>query len=297
MLRRLTVLTLALATPLVAQVPTTPPPVTRTPPAAPVAPKPPATPAPSSGWRVQSDDYRRQSMDVARQYADLASVHQDHAYNFNFDQVEPFTEFSSGLASNYVFSTGAGPRAPWAKADPADSLYRSARELLNRGDYRRAAAEFKAIPAKFPNSVYADDAMYWQAFALYRIGGTPELQEALGVLETLKARPSATEVQRSHVGVASSASSAYGDSVRLGSARAVGVPVNRNLGVWSSSNCPRGFEGDPSRSLGRCLHGGVRRRWKRCNGTGRPDRQCSLPARSRQRSDREAGAGSRGQQL
>ncbi|HEV7836915.1 MAG TPA: hypothetical protein VGO75_02525, partial [Gemmatimonadaceae bacterium] len=31
------------------------------------------------------------------------------------------------------------PPAPWAKSDPADSLYRLAREALSRGDYKRAA--------------------------------------------------------------------------------------------------------------------------------------------------------------
>ena len=30
------------------------------------------------------------------------------------------------------------PRAPWAQDDPADSLYRMAREAFNRGDWRRA---------------------------------------------------------------------------------------------------------------------------------------------------------------
>ena len=30
------------------------------------------------------------------------------------------------------------PPAPWAKADPADSLYRLAREAMSRGDYKIA---------------------------------------------------------------------------------------------------------------------------------------------------------------
>ena len=44
------------------------------------------------------------------------------------------------------------PPAPWADADPADSLYRLAREALNRDDYRRAAALFAELTERFPRS-------------------------------------------------------------------------------------------------------------------------------------------------
>lgn len=84
------------------------------------------------------------------------------------------------------------PRAPWLQGDPADSLYKLAYQLLNRGEWRRAASQFAAIPQRFPNSGYAADALYWQAFALYRIGGTEDLNSALRSLETLRTRyPSA----------------------------------------------------------------------------------------------------------
>ncbi|HET7187544.1 MAG TPA: outer membrane protein assembly factor BamD, partial [Gemmatimonadaceae bacterium] len=55
------------------------------------------------------------------------------------------------------------PPAPWAEADPADSLYREARETLNRGEYRRAAALFGQITQRYPSSTYAADALYWRA--------------------------------------------------------------------------------------------------------------------------------------
>jgi HEAT repeat protein len=76
------------------------------------------------------------------------------------------------------------PRQGWASGDPADSLYRVARETLNRGEYRRASQLFDQISQKFPNSVYAGDARYWKAFALYRIGGAEDLREALRSLES-----------------------------------------------------------------------------------------------------------------
>ena len=75
------------------------------------------------------------------------------------------------------------PPKAWAQSDPADSLYRLARETLNRGEYRRAAQLFGDITQKFPNSVYASDARYWKAFALYRIGNTSDLRDALVSLQ------------------------------------------------------------------------------------------------------------------
>lgn len=81
-----------------------------------------------------------------------------------------------------------GPRPAWAPNDPADSLYRLAREMLNRGNYRRAAELFREISDRYANSQYAPDALYWQAFALYRIGTHEELERARAVLETQRAR-------------------------------------------------------------------------------------------------------------
>jgi TolA-binding protein len=85
------------------------------------------------------------------------------------------------------------PPLPWVDADPADSLYREARERLNRGDLRRAAELFDQIVTRYPNSAYAADALYWRAFALYRSGGEPELREALRSLARQRSRyPGAT---------------------------------------------------------------------------------------------------------
>jgi HEAT repeat protein len=76
---------------------------------------------------------------------------------------------------------------PWAKADPADSLYRLAREALSRGDYKRAAEIFHGIPERYPQSAYttSGQALYYEAFALYRSG---DLNAARERLNQLKAR-------------------------------------------------------------------------------------------------------------
>jgi HEAT repeat protein len=85
--------------------------------------------------------------------------------------------------------------APWLQGDPADSVYRSARELLNRRDYRTAAQLFGQIPERFPRSGYAPDAFYWQAFALYRVGGDRELRLARDALRRQRNRFPKTATQ------------------------------------------------------------------------------------------------------
>jgi HEAT repeat protein len=82
------------------------------------------------------------------------------------------------------------PPEPWAKADPADSLYRLAREAMSRGDYKRAAEIFHRIPERFPQSAYAGQAMYYEAYALYRNGGDDDLSAARDRLHQLKQKDS-----------------------------------------------------------------------------------------------------------
>lgn len=80
------------------------------------------------------------------------------------------------------------PPEPWAKADPADSLYRLAREAMSRGDYKRAAEIFHRIPERYPQSAYAGQALYFEAYSLYRVGGDDELATARDRLKLLKQR-------------------------------------------------------------------------------------------------------------
>jgi outer membrane protein assembly factor BamD (BamD/ComL family) len=84
-------------------------------------------------------------------------------------------------------------RAPLAvtavfKQDAADSLYRAARDAMSRGDYNGAANLFQRLVAQYPNASIADEAMYYQAFSLYRIGGSEKLKAARDVLKKGKAK-------------------------------------------------------------------------------------------------------------
>ena len=102
--------------------------------------------------------------------------------------MEPFAKAPRFGADWRSESFATSPRAAWLQGDAADSLYKSAYELLNRGEWRRAAATFGNIPQRYPNSGYAADALYWQAFSLYRIGNTEDLNAALRSLETMRAK-------------------------------------------------------------------------------------------------------------
>jgi TolA-binding protein len=54
--------------------------------------------------------------------------------------------------------------------DPADSLFRIARQVMNDGDYRRAANLFLQLVDKYPKSAKAGDALYWRAWSLHKYG-------------------------------------------------------------------------------------------------------------------------------
>ena len=107
-------------------------------------------------------------------------------------------DFDMDYAPRAFAGLAESPRPSWAADDPADSLYRLARQTLNSGDYRRAAQLFAQITRQYPTSQYRADAAYWRAFALYRIGGIADLHEALQALDSAGTR-SATAPERARV--------------------------------------------------------------------------------------------------
>lgn len=72
--------------------------------------------------------------------------------------------------------------------DPADSLFRLAQRALRRSDYRQAAALFGRVANNYPKSDRAPEALYFQAFALFRIGDRQELKMAQTALDRLSER-------------------------------------------------------------------------------------------------------------
>lgn len=79
---------------------------------------------------------------------------------------------------------------PTAHADPesekeALALFREGRDALGDNNYGQARRLFRAVRVDYPSSEVGPDAMYWEAFALYRIGNTESLREAAGLLDSL----------------------------------------------------------------------------------------------------------------
>lgn len=90
----------------------------------------------------------------------------------------------SGTAVSGGASAGLDRNVPeaWLQEDPGDSLYRAGRRALNDAEYRRAAALFAELTERYPESGYMTEALYFQAFALYR---AESLTESLAVLDRL----------------------------------------------------------------------------------------------------------------
>lgn len=69
--------------------------------------------------------------------------------------------------------------------DPADSLFRVANERLAKGDYKGAAELFRSVRQRYPKSARLGEAMYYEAFALYRTG---DLTHARNTLDELRSK-------------------------------------------------------------------------------------------------------------
>lgn len=74
------------------------------------------------------------------------------------------------------------PPNAWNEQDPADSLYRAAREALNRRSYTQAAYLFSEIYTRHPKSTYSPDAYYWEAYTRYLNGSSENLGRARELL-------------------------------------------------------------------------------------------------------------------
>lgn len=108
--------------------------------------------------------------------------------------MSPFRRWTLGAAlvvpmlGGLAAAAGDAPRAFAEAAVPSDTLYQQARGALVRGDNRQAARLFRRIVDEEPDSEYAPDALYWQAYALYRLGTTDAMREALAALDQQRQR-------------------------------------------------------------------------------------------------------------
>jgi HEAT repeats len=164
--------------------------------------------------REQSHDLTWQADEIARQAEEMRAIHEtdwnvardfamqealerantaEHMWmnedlghlfdSYRMDTESSASEFRTSLDRLY----GDGPRAATVQQDPADSVYRAAREALNRKNYELAARLFSRLrdESRFSRSAYRADAYYWQAFALSSAGSEESLRQAQSVLDQL----------------------------------------------------------------------------------------------------------------
>jgi HEAT repeat protein len=80
-----------------------------------------------------------------------------------------------------------------AESQQGDADMREARRAMDDGNFRDAARMFERIAERYPRTTIAADALYNQAFALYRIGNSSSLSNALEALRDLdRLYPSST---------------------------------------------------------------------------------------------------------
>lgn len=88
------------------------------------------------------------------------------------------------LAATAPAVAGYATLPPAAQGEgPADSVYRLARQALNRSNYTEAAEYFRELRSRYPKSTYTADSYYWEAFARYRAGRRSDLRAAASLLD------------------------------------------------------------------------------------------------------------------
>jgi HEAT repeat protein/TolA-binding protein len=127
---------------------------------------------------------REQEMQNRQIQRELDQALRESQLHARVDMPHMAQSFNNLHLSNFSVTVPSG----WAKQDVADSVWNRARELLNRGEWGEAVSAFRSIPQRYPNSAYAAQSAYYQAFGLFRIGGTTELREALQVLDAAKTK-------------------------------------------------------------------------------------------------------------
>src|SRR6185369_15255225 len=86
----------------------------------------------------------------------------------------------SGSGSGRGFGTGQGSGS--GSGSNATTVFRSARDLITDGDWDKAQAKFDEYLTSFPNEKNIDAALYWKAYADYKLAKYDRCRSALDVL-------------------------------------------------------------------------------------------------------------------
>jgi HEAT repeat protein len=112
------------------------------------------------------------------------------------------SDFNSASGLPLITSYVADAVDRWFPQDTVAALYRHAREQFNRANYVQAARLFRDLRDDYAGSQYVPQAMYYEAFALYRIAGDDNFRRALEVLQMRQDRfPDASRGDARQLGV------------------------------------------------------------------------------------------------
>ena len=169
-----------------------------------------------------------------------------------------FGFLSSGRSSYQRQLDRLEPVAASLPQDPADSLWRAAREALNRRDFERAAQMFSRIRAeeRFARSGYRPDSYYWEAFALARTDQADQLRAARELLNQMRQQyPASRQIRDAEqlatsidgrlarTGDAAAAEALY-RAVAVGAASSAAIAAGTRIRGRTNPQCPQNEEED-----------------------------------------------------
>jgi HEAT repeat protein len=118
--------------------------------------------------------------------------------------------------------------------ETAASLFQQAMRELNRQNYERASELFERVIERYARTTQAGDAYYWQAWALHKMSGSDNLEDAMELLELQKRRhPNAGTRQQADILLVN----IRGDLARRGDSDAA-EQVARSANAASRQQCP-----------------------------------------------------------
>jgi hypothetical protein len=88
----------------------------------------------------------------------------------------------SGSGSGRGSGMGQGSGSGSGSGSNATTVFRSARDLITDGDWDKAQAKFDEYLTSFPNEKNIDAALYWKAYADYKLAKYDRCRSALDVL-------------------------------------------------------------------------------------------------------------------
>jgi hypothetical protein len=138
----------------------------------------------------------------------------------------------SGSGSGRGSGMGQGSGSGSGSGSNATTVFRSARDLITDGDWDKAQAKFDEYLTSFPNEKNIDAALYWKAYADYKLAKYDRCRSALDVLMSKYPNSSWKDDARTLMAqVPGGSAAAYADIVTT--VKAITVPAIQQPVIYS----------------------------------------------------------------